>query len=183
MNAWHTYPTHLRLGNGSYVPVVLMFQPATGDLVGATVVQDPADAAALLARLVDAHGCPETLRSIWDPLFEDLNAAARKAVRQAGCPKPASRLDRDDFIWALDIGNAATQAIRASNPATIDDVATALKTWLHAPVPTRAATVAGQRSGSLTVDAHPCEGPGSDPQDLLPDDRAWGSRTPQPDAP
>ena len=31
---------------------------------------------------------------------------------------------------------------------------------------------------SLFIDAHPCEGPGSDPQDLLPDDRAWGSRTP-----
>ena len=32
-------------------------------------------------------------------------------------------------------------------------------------------------------DAYPREGPGSDPQDLLPDDRAWGSRTPPPDAP
>ena len=31
---------------------------------------------------------------------------------------------------------------------------------------------------SLFIDAHPCEGTGSDPQDLLPDDRAWGSRTP-----
>lgn len=28
------------------------------------------------------------------------------------------------------------------------------------------------------LDAHPCEGPGSDPQDFLPDDRAWGSRPP-----
>ena len=35
----------------------------------------------------------------------------------------------------------------------------------------------------LPVDAHPYEGPGSDPQDLLPDDRAWGSRTPPPDTP
>ena len=33
---------------------------------------------------------------------------------------------------------------------------------------------------SLTLVAHPCEGPGSDPQDVLPDDRAWGSRTPPP---
>ena len=29
--------------------------------------------------------------------------------------------------------------------------------------------------GSLQSDAHPCEGPGSCPQDLLPDDRARGS--------
>lgn len=29
------------------------------------------------------------------------------------------------------------------------------------------------------LDAHPCEGPGSDPQDFLPDDRAWGSRPPR----
>jgi hypothetical protein len=33
--------------------------------------------------------------------------------------------------------------------------------------------------GSHALDAHPCEGPGSDPQDFLPDDRAWGSRPPQ----
>ena len=37
-----------------------------------------------------------------------------------------------------------------------------------------------QTADTLTVDAHPCEGPGSDPQDFLPDDRAWGSRTPPP---
>ena len=30
--------------------------------------------------------------------------------------------------------------------------------------------------GSLRCDAHPCEGPGSSPKDLLPDDRTWGSR-------
>lgn len=116
-------------------------------------------------------------------MFDDLNAAAREAVRQSGCPQPVGRLDPDDFIWTLDAGNAATQAIRASNPATVHDAATALEAWLHAPARTSAARVAGRCSGNLTVDAHPCEGPGSDPQDLLPDDRAWGSRTPPPDAP
>lgn len=152
-------------------------------VLGATVVQNPADAAALLSRLVDAHGCPETLRSIWDPLFEDLNAAARESVSLAGCAEPVGRLEPDDFVWALNTGNAATQAIRASNPATVHDAATALETWMQAPDQTSAARVAGRCSGSLTVDAHPCEGPGSDPRDLLPDGRAWGSRTPPPDAP
>ena len=183
MSAWQLYPSHVWLADGDHTLVLLVMALPDRRALGGTVVQDPADAAALLARLVGAYGCPATLRSIWDPLFEDLNAAAREAVRQAGCAKPVGILEPDDFIWALDTGNAATQAIRASNPATIDDVATALKTWMHAPARTSAARVPGRRSGSLTVDAHPCEGPGSDPQDLLPDDRAWGSRTPQPDAP
>lgn len=183
MRAWQLYPNHVWLAHGDHALVLLvMGLPERRDL-GATVVQEPADAAALLSRLVDVHGCPATLRSIWDPMFEDLNTAAREAVPRAGCAKPVGRLDPDDFIWALDTGNAATQAIRASNPATIDDAAGALEACLNAPARTSAARVAGRRSGSLTVDAHPCEGPGSDPQDLLPDGRAWGARTQPPDAP
>ncbi len=183
MNAWQMYPNHVWLADGDHTLVLLVMGLPDRRVIGATVVQEPADAAALLTRLVNAHGCPATLRSIWDPLFQDLNTAAREAVSRAGCPKPAGRLEPHDFVWALDTGNAATQAIRASNPATIDGAASALVTWLHALAPTSAAKVAGQRSGSLTVDAHPCEGPGSDPQDLLPDGRAWGSRTPPPDSP
>ena len=183
MSAWQLYPNHVWLADGDHTLVLLVMGPPDRRVLGATVVQNPADAAELIAHLVDAHGCPATLRSIWDPMFEDLNAAAREAVHQAGCPTPAGRLEPDDFVWALDTGTAATQAIRASNPATVHDAASALETWLHALARTSAARVAGRRSGSLTVDAHPCEGLGSDPQDLLPDDRAWGSRTPPPDAP
>ena len=183
MSAWQLYPNHVRLTTGGHTVVLLVMGLPERRVLGATVVQDPADAAALLARLVDTHGCPETLRSIWDPLFEDLNTAARESVHQAGCAHPVGQLEPDNFVWALDTGNAATQAIRPSNPATVDDAASALETWLHAPARTSVARVTGQRSGSLTIDAHPCEGTGSDPQDLLPDDRAWGSRTPPPDAP
>ncbi|MBK9102964.1 MAG: hypothetical protein IPM90_16235 [Austwickia sp.] len=183
MSAWQLYPNHVWLADGDHTLVLLVMGFPERQVLGATVVQDPADAAALMTRLVAVHGCQETLRSIWDPMFEDLNTAARNAVHQAGCAKPVGRLDPDGFIWALDIGNAATQAIRASNPATINDVAAALETWLNAPARTSAARVTGQRSGSLTQDARPCEGPGSDPQDLLPDDRAWGTRTPPPDVP
>lgn len=49
-------------------------------------------------------------------MFDDLNAAAREAVRRPGCPRPVGRLDPDDFIWTLDAGNAATQAIRGQQP-------------------------------------------------------------------
>jgi len=183
MSAWQLHPNHIWLADGDHTLVLLVMGLPKRRVLGATVLQDPADTAALIARLVDAHGCPATLRSIWDPLFEALNAASREAVSRAGCVKPAGRLEPDDFVWALDTGNAATQAIRASNPATVHDAATALEAWLDALARTSPARVAGQRSGSLTVDAHPCEGPGSDPQDVLPDDRAWGSRTPPRDAP
>jgi hypothetical protein len=183
MSAWQLYPNHIWLADGHHTLVLLVMELPDRRVLGATVVETPGDAAALMVRLVDAHGCPSTLRSIWDPLFEDLNTAARKAVSLAGCPQPVGPLEPDDFVWALGTGNAATQAIRASNPATIDGAATALEAWLHAPARPSAARVAGQRSGSLTLDAHPCEGPGSDPQDLLPDDRAWGSRTPPPATP
>ena len=177
MSAWQLYPHHVWPPDAGHPRVLLVMGLPERRALGATSVQDPADAAALLARLVDAHGCPATLRSIWDPLFEDLNTAAREAVHQASCAKPVAQLEPDDFIWALDTSNAATQAIGASNPSTIDDAATALKTWMHTTDQTSAPRVTARRSGSLTVDAHPCEGPGSDPQDLLPDDRAWGSRT------
>ena len=182
MSAWQVYPNHVWLAAGDHTVVLVMGLPDRR-VLGGTVVQDPGDAAALLVRLVDVHGCPATLRSIWDPLFEDLNTAAREAVRQAGCAEPAGHLEHDDFVWALDTGNAATKAIHGAHPRTVNDVAAALETWMQAPARTSAARDAGRRSGSLTVDAHPCEGPGSDPQDLLPDGRAWGSRTPPPDSP
>ena len=183
MTAWQLYPNHIWLANGGHTLVLLVMEIPDRRVLGAMVVETPGDAAALMARLVDAHGCPETLRSIWDPMFEDLNAAAREAVRQAGCAKPAGQLEPDDFIWALETGNAVTHAIHRANPSTVNDVATALATWLAAPARTSDARDADRRPGSLTRDAHPCEGPGSDPQDLLPDGRAWGSRTPPPDAP
>jgi len=183
MSAWQLYPNHIWLANGEHTLVLLVMELPDRRVLDGTVVQEPADAAALMACLVDSHGCPETLRSIWDTMFEDLNTAARAAVRQAGCAQAVGRLEPDDFVWALEIGNAATQAIRRANPSTVNDAATALATWLHAPARTSAARDAVRRPGSLTRDAHPCEGPGSDPQDLLPDGRAWGSRTPPPGPP
>lgn len=183
MSAWQLYPNHLWLADGGHTLVLLVMGLPDRRVLGATVVEAPGDAAALMACLVGAHGCPSTLRSIWDPMFEDLNTAAREAVSRAGCPKPVGQLEPDDFVWALEAGNAATQAIHRANPSTINDAAAALEAWLHAPARTSAARDTGQCSGSLTVDARPCEGPGSDPQDLLPDGRAWGSRPPPPDAP
>ena len=183
MSAWQLYPNHIWLAGGGHTLVLLVMKLPDRRILGATVVETPGHAAALMARLVNAHGCPATLRSVWDSMFEDLNAAAREAIRQSGCAKPVGKLEPDDFIWALETGNAATQAIHRANPSTVNDAATALGTWLHAPARASAGTDAGRCSGSLTVDAHPCEGPGSDPQDLLPDGRAWGSRTSPPDAP
>ena len=183
MSAWQLYPNHVWLADGGHTLVLPVMGIPDRRVLGATVVQDPADAAALIARLVDAYGCPATQRSIWDPLFEDLNAAARGAVSRSGCAKPAGRLEPDDFVWALDTGNAVTQTIHGVHPRTVNDAAAALEAWLHALAWTSAARLTGRCSGSLTVDAHPCEGPGSDPQDLLPDGRAWGSRTPLPDTP
>ena len=180
MSAWQLYPNHIWLADGGHTLILLVMELPDRRVLDGTVVQQLGDAAALMARLVDAHGCPSTLRSVWDSMFEDLNAAAREAVRQAGCAKPVGKLEPDDFIWALETGNAATQAIHRANPSTVNDAATALATWLHALARTSAARDAGRRPGSLTVDAHPCEGPGSDPRDLLPDDRAWGSRIPPP---
>lgn len=183
MSGWQLCSNVVWLAAGGHTFVLLAMDVPARRVLGGTVVQDPKDAAALMRRLVDAHGCPSTLRSIWDPLFEDLNAAAREAVRQAGCAQPVGQLEPDDFMWALETGNAATQAIHRANPSTVDDVATALKTWLHAHARTSGARHNDRHPGSLTRDAHPCEGPGSDPQDVLPDARAWGSRTPPTDSP
>ena len=49
-----------------------------------------------------------------------------------------------------------------------------------APSPARSSTPNAHPAdrGTHALDARPCEGPGSDPQDFLPDDRAWGSRPP-----
>ena len=68
---------------------------------------------------------------------------------------------------------------------TPDDLS-AVTDWIdtHTATPSlssRGAT--GATRPTLTDDAHPCEGTGSDPQDFLPDDRAWGSRTPPPSRP
>jgi len=183
MSTWQLYPNHVWLADGDHAVVLLVMGLPERRVLGATVVNEPKDAAAMMVRLVDAHGCPSMMCSIWDPLLEDVNASAREAVRKAGCAKPVGAIDPDDFFWALDTGNAATRILRDANLATIEDVTTALGVWIEASAPSFGASDAARRSGSLTVDAHPCEGPGSDPQDVLPDDRAWGSRTQPPDAP
>ena len=127
MNAWQLYPNVVWLPDGEHTVILLVMGLPERQALGATVVQDPRDAATLMRRLLDAHGCPGTLRSIWDPLFEDLNAAAREAVRQAGCAEPAGGLEPDDFTWALETGNTVTATIRGSNIYTVEDVALALR--------------------------------------------------------
>ncbi len=64
MSAWQLYPNHVWLADAGHAHVLLVMGLPERRVLGATVLQDPADAAALIARLVDAHGCPETLRSI-----------------------------------------------------------------------------------------------------------------------
>ena len=116
----------------------------------------------------------------WDPLFEDLRAPIRQALDQSGYPTSTVYIDPGDYWWAVQTGIDAVRAVRMSHPDSIDDATSSLEAWMrgHREEPPNA-----QDTDTLTVDAHPCEGPGSDPQDLLPDDRAWGSRTPPTDAP
>jgi len=47
------------------------------------------------------------------------------------------------------------------------------------PLPSMTTSAHRADRGRHPLDAPPCEGPGSDPQGFLPDDRAWGSRPPR----
>ncbi|MEI2825773.1 MAG: hypothetical protein V9F04_04775 [Dermatophilaceae bacterium] len=109
MSDWQLYPNLVWLPDGEHNVILLVMGLPERRVLGATVVEGPRDAATLMRRLLDAHGCPSTVRSVWDPMFEDLNAAAREAVRQAGCAEPTGGLDPDGFTWALETGNTSRQ--------------------------------------------------------------------------
>ena len=58
MSIWHVYPTYIRLVDGSHIPLVLMFQTDTRELVGGTVAEGRAESLSLKAILEDEFHVP-----------------------------------------------------------------------------------------------------------------------------
>ena len=59
MSIWHVYPTYIRLVDGSHIPLVLMFQTDTRELVGGTVADTHEKVSSWIRDLTAAHGVPE----------------------------------------------------------------------------------------------------------------------------
>ena len=126
------------------------------------------------------HRHPEIRHVVWvdDRLhLDDLPPAGSVAEPRATWTGTCLLADRTDVLLvAPDKGAGLTPGDLSTMTDWID---THTATTSHRSR-RRAASTQGP---TLIQDAHPCEGPGSDPQDLLPDDRAWGSRTPPPGRP
>ena len=120
-------------------------------------------------------------------MFGDLEANLTRILARDGFRHDIEAVDLgDELVWVVGAAQDVSDTVHRSKPVTKADLAAALDQCTAADSghgPSHIACRVSRVPGSLTLDAHPCEGPGSDPQDVLPDDRAWGSRTHPPDRP
>ena len=128
MSTWHTYPTYLRLGNGSCVPVVLMFEPATGDLVGGTVADTNETVSTWIRDLAAARGMPGEVLHVEDANFPGLSDAIGAGLADGGYHHVSeTHPDPVHVGWVIDAGGRVSAAVRATHPATAQDVISALR--------------------------------------------------------
>lgn len=119
MSSWHTYPTYIRLIDGSHVPVVFMFQLDTRELIGGTVADSHGPVSSWIGDLIAARGMPNEVIHVKDANFPGLTDAITVGLADGGYqldiePHP----NVDDLVWVIGEGGRASAAIKAARPAS-----------------------------------------------------------------
>lgn len=123
MSAWHTYPTYIRLVDGSHIPLVLMFQTDTRELVGGTVADTHKKVSSWIRDLTAAHGVPEEVIHVDDLSFPGLTDAITVGLAHGGYQLGTElQPNVDDLVWVIDEGRQVSTAIKAARPASAEDV-------------------------------------------------------------
>lgn len=144
MTTWHLRPTFLRLTDGIYVRVLLVFDPVARRLVAAGPVETASELKDVIRLAVARAGEPTVLRHMLNPVFGDLDANLLQILAREGFRQDIEAVDLgDEVVWVIGAARDVSDTVHGSKPAAKADLATALDEC----------TAAGSRHGPTTFPA------------------------------
>ena len=144
MTTWHLHPTFLRLNDGIYVRVLLVFDPITRQLVAAGPAETTSELNDVVRLAVIRAGEPTELRHMPNPVFGDLEANLMQIMARQGFRHDIDAADLgDEVVWVIGAARDVSDTVHGSKPATKADLVAALD----------ACNAAGSRHGQTTVPA------------------------------
>ncbi|PRY52514.1 hypothetical protein BCF74_1328 [Knoellia remsis] len=146
MSIWHVYPTYIRLVDGSHIPLVLMFQTDTRELVGGTVADTHEKVSSWIRDLTAAHGVPEEVIHVDGSSFPGLTDAITVGLAHRGYQLGTELQPHvNDLVWVIDEGRRSIAAINAARPASAIHITHALRGLLTSFAQTHETVVAIRR--------------------------------------
>lgn len=144
MTTWHLHPTFLRLTDGIYVRVLLVFDPISRQLVAAGPAETTSELNDVIRLAVVRAGEPTELRQMPNPVFGDLEANLMQIMAREGCRHDIEAADPgDEVVWVIGAARDVSDTVHGSKPDTKADLVGALD----------ACTAAGSGHGPTTVPA------------------------------
>ncbi len=131
MTTWHLNPTYVRLADGAYLRVLLIFDPSIRRCVGAGVAKSDGDLEEILRCALARDGLPALVRQLPNPLFDDLTRSITRflAGHRFRLGVEDARLD-DDLVWVLESARHISKAAERTKPATRAELVDALHNGL-----------------------------------------------------
>jgi len=127
MTTWHLHPTYVRLADGAYLRVLLIFDPSRRRCVGADVAESEADIEKSLRCAITRDGLPALVRQLPNPLFDDLTGSLTRLLAEHEFRHGVEDACLDeDLVWVLDSARHISKAAERTKPATRAELADAL---------------------------------------------------------
>ena len=144
MTTWHLHPTFLRLTDGIYVRVLLVFDPITRQVVAAGPAETTSELNDVIRLAMIRAGEPTELRHMPNPVFGDLEANLMQIMAREDFRHDIESADLgDEVVWVIGAARDVSDTVHGSKPATKADLVAALD----------ACTAAGSGYGPTTVPA------------------------------
>lgn len=127
MTTWHLHPTYMRLADGAYLRVLLIFDPSSRRLVGAGVAESEGDIEKILRCAITWDGLPALLRQLPNSLFDDLTGSLTRLLAEHGFRHGVEDACLDeDLVWVLDSARHISEAAERTKPPTRAELADVL---------------------------------------------------------
>jgi hypothetical protein len=127
MTTWQLNPTYLRLADGTYLRVLLIFDTSTRRFVGAGVAESDGDIEDVLRGSIAKGGLPDVVRQLPNPLFDDLTGSLTRLLAEHGFRHGVEDACLDeDLVWVLESARHISKAAERTKPATRAELADAL---------------------------------------------------------
>ena len=127
MTTWHLNPTYVRLADGTYLRVLLIFDPSSRRFLAAGVAESEGELKEILRGALARDGLPALVRQLPNPLFDDLTGSLTRLLAEHEFRHEVEDACLDeDLVWVIDSARHISKAAERTKPATRAELTDAL---------------------------------------------------------